>query len=155
MADQWLALIGLRQRRSGHCFDGICGWRWNGRCSVGSTRTSTRFMPDSNSRVFLFCVNWRVEWGNSKQQKNHQQTASYSNTALMVTSYRMVLVCGDPRWLTSHQVQFWTWGGRGRGSLLSLQQLVNLVSLVKWRPISCLFHLHYIWLFSLFRKASK
>jgi hypothetical protein len=46
----------------------------------------------------------------------------------------------------SHQVQFRTWGV----SLLSLQQLVHLVSLVKWRPISFLFHLHFIWLFSSF-----
>jgi hypothetical protein len=43
----------------------------------------------------------------------------------------------------SHQVQFRTWGV----SLLSLQQIVHLVSLVKWRPISFLFHLHFIWLF--------
>nr|CAH0100448.1 unnamed protein product [Daphnia galeata] len=65
---------------------------------------------------FPFLAKCQVEWDNSKQQ-----TASYSNTALMVT------VRGDLnlRWLMNHQVQFSTWGV----SLLRLQPLVNLVSL--------------------------
>ena len=144
MADQWLALDGLVRGdqdtvSTGSADDGETD-------GVGSTKTTTRFMSDSNSRVFLFCVNCQVEWGNSKQQQNHQQTASYSNTALMVTSDRMALVRGDPRWLMNNQVQFRTWGV----SLLSLQQLVNLVSLVKSQPIFLLsisYRLHFVFCF--------
>lgn len=111
MADQWLALDGL-----------VRGDEQSANDDAESTGIVAR--SDSNSRVFLFCVICRVEWGNNLQQQ--PQTADYDNTALMVTSDRMALVRGDPRWLTSHQVQFRTWGV----SILSLQQLVNLVSLV-------------------------
>ena len=64
----------------------------------------------------------------------------------MVTSDRMALVRGDPRWLMNNQVQFRTWGV----SLLSLQQLVNLVSLVKSQPIFLLsisYRLHFVFCF--------
>ena len=116
MADQWLALDGLVR---GDPLD---------TASMGSTdgeMSTTRFVPDGNSRVFLFCLVCRVEWTNGNKEQQ-QQTANYNNAALMVSSDRMALVRGDPRWLTSHQVQFRTWGV----SLVSLQQLVNLVSLV-------------------------
>lgn len=110
MSDQWLALDGL-----------VRGDQQSVNDDVESTGIVVR--SDSSSRVFLFCVTCRVEWGNHLQQP---QTDDYNNTALMVTSDRMALVRGDPRWLMSHQVQFRTWGV----SILSLQQLVNLVSLV-------------------------
>ncbi len=119
MADQWLALDGL-----------VRGDQDTVSTGSGDGETGpTRFMSDSNSRVFLFCLACRVEWSNdnvTNVKEQQHQAANYSNAALMVTSDRLALVRGDPRWLTSHQVQFRTWGV----ALLSLQQLVNLVSLV-------------------------
>lgn len=111
MTDQWSALDSL-----------VRGDQDTNSVSSMEGEPARRHLSDSSSRVFLFCLTCHMEWGNGQQK----HTATYDNTALMVTSDRMALVRGDPRWLTSHQVQFRTWGV----SLLSLQQLVNLVSLV-------------------------
>lgn len=131
MADQWMALDGL-----------VRGDQDTVSTTSADIETGpSRSMSDSNSRVFLFCITCRVDWGNGQHQQ--QQMANYDNTALMVTSDRMALVRGDPRWLTSHQVQFRTWGV----SLLSLQQLVNLVSLVRqcflylYTAVNCFYYL--------------
>ena len=72
--------------------------------------------------VFLYCVSCQVEW----QQQSTSSSTNYVNAALMVTSDRIALIRGDPRWLTAHQIEFRTFGV----ALLSLQQVVNLVSLV-------------------------
>lgn len=111
MTDQWLALDGFV--------------RGDQQSTSDDVETADTAHSDNNSRVFLFCITCRVEWDNSHQQ---QQSADYDNTALMVTNDRMALVRGDPRWLASHQVQFRTWGV----SLISLQQFVNLVNLVRF-----------------------
>lgn len=82
-----------------------------------------RSTSSASNRVFLFCLTCRVDWEASKGQ---QHSADYRNAALMVTSDRIALIRGDLRWLSSPQVEFRTWGV----SLLSLHQVVNLVSLV-------------------------
>ena len=75
-------------------------------------------LRQQGSGVFLFCT-VRIDSTTS---------TSYPNAALMVTSDRMALIRGDPRWLLGGgSVEFRRWGV----SLVSLQQVVNLISLVR------------------------
>lgn len=115
MSDQWLALDELVRGDQDTAST----------CSVDGIQNTGRFRTDISSRVFLFCGVCRVEWGNERE--NQEQATSFNNAALMVTNDRLALIRGDPRWLMSPQIQFRKWGV----ALLSLQQLVNLVSLVR------------------------
>lgn len=113
MIAQWSALDGL-VRGDEHLSDSSSG-------QDVMTSSVTSLSPGGGG-VFLFCVTCQVEW---QQQQPSATSTSYGNAALMVTSDRIALIRGDPRWLTTDQIEFRTFGV----ALLSLQQVVNLVSL--------------------------
>jgi hypothetical protein len=72
---------------------------------------------DIKTSLFLLCT-CSVSW------KDHK--ANDNNAAIMVSNDQVALLRGDPRWLLSNNIQYRTWGV----SLLSVQQVMNLVSLV-------------------------
>ena len=72
---------------------------------------------DIKTSLFLLCT-CSVTW------KDHK--ANDNNAAIMVSNDQVALLRGDPRWLLSNNIQYRTWGV----SLLSVQQVMNLVSLV-------------------------
>ena len=85
--------------------------------------------------VFLLCVECQLEW------KEPQQCSDYgANVSLMVTCDRMALISGDPRWLLSRQIHFRTWGV----AILSLQLIVNLVSLVPLPTLTAHYYLLFL-----------
>lgn len=116
MATQWSAMDGLVR---GHGEEVEEGDEHDGPNRSGSGQ---------HQGVFLFCE-VRLDYGGNSPQ----QTGSYTHAALMVTSDRMALIRGDPRWLLpnangGNTIHFRRWGL----ALLSLQQVVNLISLVRY-----------------------
>jgi len=117
MATQWSAMDGLVR---GHGEEVEEGDEHDGPNRSGSGQ---------HQGVFLFCE-VRLDYGGNSPQ----QTGSYTHAALMVTSDRMALIRGDPRWLLpnangGNTIHFRRWGL----ALLSLQQVVNLISLVRFQ----------------------
>lgn len=105
-AAQWSAMDGLVR---GH--------------QEGEEENGVTFLPNSAQHgVFLFSQ-VRLEYGSSTPAQQ------LDNIAVMVTSDRMALISGDPRWMLLGEsgLQFRRWGV----ALLSLQQIVNLISLVR------------------------
>ena len=106
MPMQWMALEGLVR---GDVDDG------DGDGDIAKAVEET----DLRTNLFLFCTSAAVAW------KNHK--VPDDNASVMVFNDQVALIRSDPRWLLSNNIQFRTWGV----SLLSVQQVVNLVSLVR------------------------